>query len=93
MELLTSTEAWAALLRAHPRIVPGGRVIEASLSHLGVLGLDRYELKIRIVDSRGMLDDRIWLLERSDIEALHAWARGTAGSGTFEMLIAGSRPA
>src|ERR1700755_1468830 len=87
-------QAWAALVRAHPALQPDARVVEASLAHLGACGIDRYELKVRIVDARGMLDDRIWLVERRELHALVAALGDDAQSAALARLMqAGSRPA
>jgi len=63
-------ESWSALARMHRPLDGAGRVVEASVSWLGSCGIDRYEVRARVVDLQGMFDDRIWLLARDELRAL-----------------------
>lgn len=77
-------------MRAHPALGVDARVLEASLAHLGALGLDRYALDVRVVDARGMLDDRTWLLERHELQALVAALGDDAQSRALARLMTAS---
>lgn len=79
-------------MRAHPALRLDARMVEASVAYLGACGIDRYELKVRMVDGRGMLDDRIWLLERGELQALVAALEDDVQAAALARLMAGRPP-
>ena len=89
-----SVESWNALVRMHDRLRHAGRLMEASIAHLGPCGIDRYELRARVADAHGMIDDRIWLLAREELRALvEALGDGCDARALAPLLTPATRPA
>ncbi|HZZ93800.1 MAG TPA: hypothetical protein VFE23_14660 [Usitatibacter sp.] len=68
--LALSEKFWTTLTAQHPGVRAGGRVLDVSLSHLGPLGLDRYEVLAQVLLPNGWVDYQLWLLTREELEAV-----------------------
>jgi len=92
--VILSVESWSAIARIDGRLRDAGRVMEVRVAHLGACGIDRYELRARVADAQGMIDDRIWLCTRQELQAfVGALGDGADARALSSLLNPSARPA